>query len=116
MGTILLIVLLLLLFGGGGGYYAHSLYGGAGLGGVLGLVLIIAVVLWLAVLTSAGWALPRVCSGGFSNKRPAYFASTWVQLGYTADSAYLSVTGLRIDLRPGPAPGVEGVASVSSAR
>lgn len=77
---------------------------------------VVAVVLWLAVLTSAGWALPRVCSGGFSNKRPAYFASTWVQLGYTEDSAYLSVTGLRIDLRPGPAPDVEGVASVSSAR
>ena len=47
MGTILLIVLLVLLFGGGGGYYAHSLYGGAGLGGVLGLVLIIAAVFWL---------------------------------------------------------------------
>jgi hypothetical protein len=47
MGTILLIVLLVLLFGGGGGYYAHSLYGGAGLGGVLGLVLIIAVLFWL---------------------------------------------------------------------
>ena len=47
MGTILLIVLLVLLFGGGGGYYAHSLYGGAGLGGVLGLVLIIAIVFWL---------------------------------------------------------------------
>jgi hypothetical protein len=47
MGTILLIVLLILLFGGGGGYYAHSLYGGTGLGGVLGLVLIIVIVVWL---------------------------------------------------------------------
>jgi hypothetical protein len=47
MTTILLIILLVLLFGGGGGYYAHSLYGGAGLGGVLGLVLIIAVVFWM---------------------------------------------------------------------
>ena len=47
MGTILLIVLLVLLLGGGGGYYAHGLYGGAGLGGVLGLVLIVAAVLWL---------------------------------------------------------------------
>lgn len=42
-----LIVILVLLFGGGGGYYAHSIYGGTGLGGVLGLVLIIAVVVWL---------------------------------------------------------------------
>jgi hypothetical protein len=35
-----------LVFGGGGGYYAHRNYGGAGLGGVLGLVLIIILALW----------------------------------------------------------------------
>lgn len=46
MSTILIIVLLILLLGGGG-YYGHSRYGGAGLGGVLGLVLVIAVVVWL---------------------------------------------------------------------
>jgi hypothetical protein len=33
MSTILIIVLLILLLGGGG-YYGHSMYGGAGLGGV----------------------------------------------------------------------------------
>ena len=47
MGTILLIILLVLLFGGGGGYYAHGRYGGAELGGVLGLVVLVLVVLWL---------------------------------------------------------------------
>jgi hypothetical protein len=46
MSTILIIVLLILLLGGGG-YYGHSMYGGAGFGGVLGLVLIVALVLWL---------------------------------------------------------------------
>ena len=46
MNTILIIVLLILLLGGGG-YYGHSRYGGAGPGGVLGLVLTIAVVVWL---------------------------------------------------------------------
>jgi flagellin-like protein len=46
MTTILIIVVLILLLGGGG-YYGHSRYGGRGLGGVLGLVLLIAVVLWL---------------------------------------------------------------------
>ena len=46
MSTILIIVLLILLLGGGG-YYGHSRYGGAGLGGVLGLVLVVAVVVWL---------------------------------------------------------------------
>ena len=39
MSTILIIIVLLLLFGGGGGYYAHGRYGGAGLGGVLGLAM-----------------------------------------------------------------------------
>jgi hypothetical protein len=37
----------ILLFGGGG-YFGYSRYGGRGLGGVLGLVLIALVVLWLA--------------------------------------------------------------------
>ena len=38
MSTILLVIILILIFGGGGGYYAHGRYGGAGLGGVLGIV------------------------------------------------------------------------------
>ena len=47
MSLILIIILLVIVFGGGGGYYAHSRYGGPGLGGVLGFVLIVLVVLWL---------------------------------------------------------------------
>lgn len=47
MGLILLIVILVLVFGGGGGYYAHSQYGYAGTGGVLGTVLVILLVVWL---------------------------------------------------------------------
>jgi hypothetical protein len=47
MSLILIIIVLVLLFGGGGGYYAHRSYGGRGLGGVLGLVLVVLVVLWL---------------------------------------------------------------------
>ncbi len=46
MSTILIILVLVLLLGGGG-YYGHSRYGGAGLGGVLGLVLLVVVVAWL---------------------------------------------------------------------
>ena len=41
MGTIFIIVLLVLLLGGGGGYYGYNRYGGPGVGGVLGLVLIV---------------------------------------------------------------------------
>jgi hypothetical protein len=46
MTTILIIVLLVLLLGGGG-YYGHRNYGGRGLGGVLGLVLVIILIVWL---------------------------------------------------------------------
>ena len=47
MSTLLIIVILLLLFGGGGGYYAFNTYGGVGLSGVLGTVLLILVILWV---------------------------------------------------------------------
>ena len=47
MSTLLIVVVLILLLGGGGGYYGYSRYGGSGLGGVIGLVLIVCLVLWL---------------------------------------------------------------------
>ena len=46
ISTILIILVLILLLGGGG-YYGPSRYGGTRLGGVLGLVLVVAVVVWL---------------------------------------------------------------------
>jgi hypothetical protein len=46
LSLIVIIVVLVLLFGGGGGYYGYRRYGGSGLGGALGLVLIILLVLW----------------------------------------------------------------------
>ena len=46
MSTILVIVLIILLLGGGGGYYGYNRYGGAGLGGALGLILVNLLVLW----------------------------------------------------------------------
>jgi hypothetical protein len=48
MSTILIIILLIVLLGGGGGYYGYRSYGGAGLGGALGLVLVVLLVIWLA--------------------------------------------------------------------
>jgi uncharacterized RDD family membrane protein YckC len=73
-----------------------------------------AAVLWLAALIGAGWGLPRVCSAGFSSQPPPYFAGTVVQLGYTTDSAYLRISGLRIDLHRDPAPHPNGVTTVDS--
>lgn len=75
---------------------------------------LIAVLLWLAALTGAGWGLPRVYSAEFSSQPPPYFAGTVVRLGYTADSAYLCISGLRIDLHRDPAPRPDSVATVDS--
>jgi uncharacterized RDD family membrane protein YckC len=75
---------------------------------------LVAVLLWLAALTGAGWGLPRVCYAEFSSQPPPYFAGTVVRLGYTADSAYLCISGLRIDLHRDPAPLPNGVATVGS--
>jgi Protein of unknown function (DUF3309) len=47
MQTILIIVVLVLLLGGGGGYYGYNRYGGRGIGGGLGLVLLVLFVVWL---------------------------------------------------------------------
>jgi hypothetical protein len=54
MSLLLIIIILLIVFGGGGGYYAHRSYGGRGLGGVLGLILIVLLVLWLVGALSTG--------------------------------------------------------------
>lgn len=58
---------------------------------------LVAVLLWLAALTGVGFGLPRIFSGGFSNQPPPYFSGTVAQLGYTADSAYLCISGVRVD-------------------
>ncbi|MGD1212405.1 MAG: DUF3309 domain-containing protein [Candidatus Acidiferrales bacterium] len=43
---LLLIIVLLLLFGGGGGYYGYSRWGPRGGLGIVGTILVIAVVLY----------------------------------------------------------------------
>lgn len=44
---LLLIIILLLLFGGGGGYYGYSRWGARGGLGIIGTVLIIALILYM---------------------------------------------------------------------
>jgi Protein of unknown function (DUF3309) len=44
---LLLIIILVLLFGGGGGYYGYSRWGAGGGLGIVGTVLVIALVLYL---------------------------------------------------------------------
>ena len=48
MELILIVVVVVLLFGGGGGYYGYSRWGSGGGLGIVGTVLLIAVVLYLA--------------------------------------------------------------------
>jgi hypothetical protein len=43
---LLLIIVLLLLFGGGGGYYGYSRWGTGGGLGIVGTVVVIAVILY----------------------------------------------------------------------
>ena len=45
---ILLIILLVLLFGGGGGYYGYSRWGARGGLGIVGTILLVVLVLYLA--------------------------------------------------------------------
>jgi hypothetical protein len=54
LSTLLIIILIIVLLGGGGGYYGYRSYGGRGLGGVLGLVLVILLVLWLVGALGTG--------------------------------------------------------------
>ena len=44
---LLLIIVLLLLFGGGAGYYGYSRWGTGGGLGIVGMVVVIALVLYL---------------------------------------------------------------------
>jgi hypothetical protein len=44
---LILIISLLLLFGGGGGYYGYSRWGTGGGLGIVGTVLVIALILYL---------------------------------------------------------------------
>lgn len=43
---LLLIIILLLVFGGGGGYYGYSRWGARGGLGIIGTVLVIALILY----------------------------------------------------------------------
>jgi hypothetical protein len=46
LSMLLLIIILLLLFGGGGGYYGYSRWGTGGGLGIVGTVVVIAVILY----------------------------------------------------------------------
>jgi uncharacterized RDD family membrane protein YckC len=56
-----------------------------------------AIVLWMATLAGAGWAVPRICS---SNPvvHTRYLNQVLLRIGKTPNSAYLRVGGFTVDL------------------
>ena len=62
-----------------------------------------AIVLWIATLAGAGWAVPRICSANES-VHPRYLSRVVVRIGRTKDSSYLMVAGLTFDLHSSATP------------
>ena len=56
-----------------------------------------AMVLWIATLVGAGWAVPRICSVNQA-LRPRYLSQVLVRIWRTENSAYLRVAGQTLDL------------------
>jgi hypothetical protein len=58
-------------------------------------VRVTAVVLWIASLAAAGWAIPRICSGNHF-VRPQHLSQVIIQVGGSENSAYFQVGGLAV--------------------
>lgn len=56
-----------------------------------------AMVLWIATLAGAGWAVPRICTANQS-VHTRYLSQVVVSVGKTENSAYLRVAGLTLDV------------------
>lgn len=58
-----------------------------------------AVVLWIATLGGAAWALPRICSATNPVHSP-YLSQVVVRVGKNGDSVYFRVAGFTVDAHP----------------
>ena len=59
----------------------------------------LALGLWIAVLSGASWAVPRICSENHAGQHTRYLNKVVVQVGRTENSAYFRVARLRIDIQ-----------------
>lgn len=57
-----------------------------------------AVVLWMATMAGAGWAVPRICAAG-TPVHSAYLNRVVVRIGKNGDSVYFRVAGFTVDAR-----------------
>ena len=62
-----------------------------------------AMVLWLATLGGAGWAVPRICSTN-SSVPTRYLGQVVVRVGRTENSAYVRFAGLTLDVHSSATP------------
>lgn len=56
-----------------------------------------AMVLWIATLAGAGWAVPRICSTN-SSEHTRYLSQIVVRVGRTENSAYIRFAGVTLDV------------------
>ena len=61
-------------------------------------VRIAAILLWIATLAGAGWAVPRICSAN-NPVHTRYLSQVVVRVGKTGNSAYFRIGGFTVDLR-----------------
>lgn len=64
---------------------------------------IAAVVLWVATLAGAGWAVPRICAAN-QPAQSRYLNQVLVRVGTNGKSAYFRVAGLTVDVRGATTP------------
>lgn len=62
-----------------------------------------AILLWIATLAGAGWAVPRICSSNASLNTP-YLSQIVVRIGMTDNSAYVKFARLTLDVHSSTTP------------
>ena len=62
-----------------------------------------AILLWIAILAGAAWAVPRICSAS-NSVRPRYLSQVVVRVGRTANSMYFTVAHLTLDVHTSATP------------
>lgn len=63
-----------------------------------------AIVLWMASLATAGWALPRICRRGHF-VQPRYLSRVILQVGRSENSAYFRLGRLAVNVQLAPSGG-----------
>lgn len=62
-----------------------------------------AIVLWIAILAGAVWAVPRICSANKS-VHTRYLSQVVIRIGKTGNSAYFKVAGLTVNVYSSTTP------------